>query len=157
MILKLACRRYRRIESEARERGLTQSERAHLDAHALACRQCRARTEQLRAIQTLLAVTVIEPSVSPDFTDKVVERVRAMRRQNSKHVLRPLVVGAVSAAVAIGAVLQVVGVQAEAPKATGSAQNSILRETPIDGATPDGLNLFDSPSRLVRDPRPNDV
>jgi hypothetical protein len=115
------------------------------------------RTEQLNAVHAVLSLAAIEPQCSPDFTDNVVRRVRAMRREGSQHVLRPLIVGAVSAAVALGAVLQMVGTQAEAPSTDGSARNSILRDAPFESTTPGSLNLFDSPSRLVRDPRPNDA
>lgn len=157
MILKIACRRYRRIESEAREIEITRADRAFLSTHALACSRCRLHSEQLNAVQAIFAVSAFEPTCSPEFTDNVVRKVRAMRREGSQHVLRSLVVGAVSAAVALGAVLQIVGTPAEPPTTDGTARNSILRDAPFETTTPGSLNLFDSPSRLVRDPRPNDV
>jgi len=157
MIFNLACRRYRRIESEAREIEITRADRAFVAAHALDCDSCRRRSEQLNAVCAILSQSLIEPTCSPGFTDNVIRSVRAMRRERAKHVWRPLVVGALSAAVALGAVLQIVGAQANPPSTDGTAQNSILRDAPFDATTPGSLNLFDSPSRLVRDPRPNDV
>lgn len=136
---------------------ISRADRAYMAAHALDCSRCRTRSEQLNAVHAVLSVSAIEPQCSPDFTDNVVRRVRAMRREGSHHVLRPLLVGAVSAAVALGAVLQMVGTQAEPPTTDGTARNSILRDAPFESTTPGSLNLFDSPSRLVRDPRPNDV
>ncbi|MEO7454027.1 MAG: hypothetical protein ABIV13_04620, partial [Fimbriimonadales bacterium] len=64
-------------------------------------------------------------------------------------------VGAAAAFVAVGAILQMVGLQPAAPSTDGSAGSAIDR--PAEVTTPGELNLFDTPSKLVRDPRPYDV
>jgi hypothetical protein len=157
MFFKLACRRYRRYETTAREFGLTPAARSFMDSHADACAACRSFSEDLHLVTELLSNSHIEPVLSADFTDRIVSEVRAVRRQGYRTAYRPVIVGAVAAFIAIGAVLQVVGAPSSAPSGEGAAANAFKRESPLNSTVPGDINLFDTPSKLVRDPRPNDV
>jgi hypothetical protein len=128
-----------------------------MESHADACADCRAFSEDIYKIADLLNSNSVQPRISEDFTERVVLGVRAMRREGYRTAYRPVLVGAVAAFIAIGAVLQVVGAPSSAHTTDGSAENAIKRESPLNSVMPGDMNLFDTPSRLVRDPRPNDV
>jgi hypothetical protein len=105
-----------------------------------------------------ITASIVEPfHVSSDFTDRVVLGVKKMRRESYRTTYRPVLAGAVAAFVAVGAILQVVGIQPDAPTTDGSAESSARPESPLNRAEPGDMDLFDTPSKLVRDPRPYDV
>lgn len=158
MLFKSACRRFRRIDANAREMEISRAEQDFLTAHARGCNRCRVHSGELDVVSAALSASAFDPIViSPDFTENVVRGVRAMRREGHRNAYRPVLVGAGAAFVALGAILQVVGAQAPAPTTDGTAGVGVYRESPLKSTSPSELNLFDAPSRLVRDPRPHDV
>lgn len=158
MLFRFACKRYRSIETNARETQVTRAESDFLNRHAAGCPRCLAYTLEVDALSDALSGSMIEPmAVSPTFTEDIVRGVRAMRRESYRTSFRPVLIGAVAAFVAVGAILQMVGLQPEAPSTDGSADTGIRRESPLDSAEPGDMNLFDTPSRLARDPKPIDV
>lgn len=158
MLFKLACRQYRRTFGEFLGGDMSPETQAFLARHEAACPRCARKGAELRAIHAvLLAEGTMEVTPSPDFTDRVVERVRAARREAMRPSLRPVFYGAGAALVAVGAILQVVGAPVDATMPDGSASSEVRTTMPLDDNSSGDLKLFDSPSRLVRDPRPNDV
>jgi hypothetical protein len=157
MIFRFACRRYRSIDTNARETQISREDRDFHAQHGAACARCRCYTAEVDALTRALTASHIEPvSVSTNFTDNVVRGVHAMRRESYHASYRPILVGASAAVVALGAILQMVGTQPSPPTPEGSAE-SIRRETPLETAEPGDMNLFNTPSKLVPDPRPFDV
>jgi hypothetical protein len=105
-----------------------------------------------------ITASMVEPfQISPDFTDRVVLGVRRIRRESYRTTYRPVLAGAVAAFIAVGAILQVVGVQPSALTTDGTAESTGRPESPLNRAEPGDMDLFDTPSKLVRDPRPYDV
>ena len=158
MLFRFACKRYRSISSNARETEITRAESDFLTAHEAKCIGCRNyRTELDMMTKAITASLVDSFDISRDFTDRVVVGVKKMRRESYRTSYRPVLVGAVAAFVAVGAILQMVGLQPAAPNTDGTAERSIGKDSPLNGSEPGDMNLFDTPSRLVRDPRPFDV
>jgi hypothetical protein len=159
MLFKLACKRYRSISSNARETEVTRAESDFLTAHEAKCIGCRNYRTELDMMTKAITASLVDPfDISRDFTDRVVVGVKKMRRESYRTSYRPVLVGAVAAFVAVGAILQTVGLQPAEPTTDGTAESTTpLRETPLDTAEPGNMNLFDTPSKLVRDPRPTDV
>jgi predicted anti-sigma-YlaC factor YlaD len=156
MLFKFACKRYRRIFTNARETAITRAESDFLSMHKASCAECRSYAIQVDALIAAMSDVAVDPLlVSEDFTENIVRGVRKMRRDSYRTSYRPVLVGAAAAFVAVGAILQMVGLQPPAANTDGSAESNI--ERPIDATTPGELNLFDTPSKLVRDPRPFDV
>jgi hypothetical protein len=156
MLFRFACKRYRSIE-DAREIA-TRAQLEFVADHAAKCGKCRVYSEVAGALRAGLGKAELAPVViSGDFTERVVRGVQAMRRESYRTSYRPVLVGAMAAFVALGAILQVVGAQPEAPSTDGTAESTLKRESPLDSSEPGDLNLFDTPSKLVRDPRPHDV
>lgn len=158
MLFKFACKRYRSISSNAREMDITRAESDFLTAHEAKCKACRSYRVELDMMTKAITASMVDSfEVSRDFTDKVVTGVKKMRRENYRTTYRPVLVGAVAAFIAVGAILQTVGLQPAEPTTDGTAESMPLRETPLDTAEQGDMNLFDTPSKLVRDPRPMDV
>ena len=157
MIFRFACKRYRSIDTIARETQISREDREFHAQHGAQCTRCRSYTAEVDALTRALTASHIEPvDVSKNFTDNVVRGVQAMRRETYHASYRPILIGATAAAVALGAILQMVGKEPSMPTPDGSAE-TIRRETPLDSVAPGNINLFDTPSRLVPDPRPFDV
>ena len=158
MLFKFACKRYRSISSNARETDVTRAESDFLATHEAKCEHCRNYRVELDMMTKAITASLVEPfEMSRDFTDKVVLGVKKMRRESYRTSYRPVLAGAVAAFIAVGAILQVVGDQAKEPSIDGAADSTIRKESPLNSDQPGDMNLFDTPSKLVRDPRPFDA
>ncbi|MEO7453525.1 MAG: hypothetical protein ABIV13_02035, partial [Fimbriimonadales bacterium] len=83
MLFKFACKRYRRIFTNARETEISRAESDFLNLHEGACSRCCSYSLQVNALIDAISDAAIEPVlVSPDFTEDIVRGVRKMRRDS---------------------------------------------------------------------------
>src|SRR5687768_2026874 len=126
MLFKLACKRYRRIHTDARETQITRAQSDFLSQHEASCPRCKAYSFEVGAFVEAMSSSIIEPlHISPNFTENVVRGVRAMRRDSYRTSYRPVLVGALAAFAAVGAILQMVGLQPAVPNTDGSADSTL--------------------------------
>ncbi|HET6645520.1 MAG TPA: hypothetical protein VFG65_08490 [Fimbriimonadales bacterium] len=93
----------------------------------------------------------------PGFTEATVKAVHNDRLRRRSATWRPVALGAVTAAFAVAAALQLVTDSAnQLASPTGEAKRHELRGLP-DSVMPGTFKLFDTPSQAAPDPEPFDV
>ena len=125
--------------------------------HSGECDACRAFDGQLAAAREALRAATLHHQGPPSFSLKVAWAVSRDRLRRQRAVWWPTLTGAGTAAIAVGAILQLLYASSVQPSPEGTAQREHKRNSPMRLFKPGQLNLFDSPGRVVRDPERTDV
>lgn len=119
------CRKYRRdrLRDEFVD-GYSPNDR--YSAHLAGCERCRAFNSELIRLEALLSQESPAADSSPEFTERIVEKVRAERDPSSLALWKPSLIGAATAALAMGAFLQILTSEPRARTDTpiGSAERT---------------------------------
>jgi hypothetical protein len=128
-----------------------------VETHYERCGACQEYDRQLDTIISAIQDSSLGHQGSPEFTGEVVVAISREQARLRQHPWRPVAIGAVTAAFALGAVLQVLTAQPTAPNMEGGAVRERRLDAPFHDIKPGKLNLFDTPSRMVEDPPPTTV
>ena len=127
-----------------------------LSSHSAICKSCHQFGDELSAISEAIKHSRFESDASSGFSSRVLDE--AIRQRSAPLVgLRPALVGALFAFLAVGSAVQFATASppVDVPDAGSAVQKRDL--TPLQGEGPMRFELFDTPSRMVKDPEPFDV
>ncbi|MCH8273228.1 MAG: hypothetical protein IH851_00360 [Armatimonadetes bacterium] len=107
MGLRRSCRRFRKLRLSSPERGLRVGEQTFCAEHVHDCTGCRRYDSELSAAREALRSSSVNHHGPAEFANRVVRAISRDRIRRQFEVWRPTLIGAVTAAIAVGAVLQV--------------------------------------------------
>ncbi|MGI8922441.1 MAG: hypothetical protein ACR2HJ_00125 [Fimbriimonadales bacterium] len=153
-----ACNRYRKLRLASEDGVLSGRALRFLAVHSQACGECLHYDVEISDMKAALRSAALEHEGGPEFGAATLRVVLADRQQRRTPTLKPIIVGAATAVIAVGAILQLLSASLNATVSpTGEAQRPLRQDMPLEVDTPGTFNLFDTPSRLVRDPKPFDA
>lgn len=155
-MFRSSCRRFRRLSLFVQDSSLNTRDVVFLTAHSESCKSCREYRGEIIQITAAIQATGYENDGSPGFSTRVAREVIRQRTQPLAG-LRPGLVGALFAFLAVGSIVQIVTASptSAVPPAGSAAERRAI--TPLQGEGPMRFELFDTPSRMVKDPEPLDV
>ena len=116
------CERFRRLNSEGRDRVLTEAELNQLDRHRNECAACVHSEQELAMALNMLSGATISVDDSPRSEHRWARSVRADQTKTAVKYWMPALLSAVASAVVIVALLGVI--QFEKPKPS-AAKNGV--------------------------------
>lgn len=156
MALRFACRVFRKLRLQSLDSDIGAAAARRLAQHLSHCADCRDYDQQILAITNVLRESKVEYSGSHNVASIVVAILRSERLKKEARGLRPVLIGAAAAVVALGAIVQVIS----SPVPQASPEGAAIREYRRDSlrpAKPGQLNIADTPSRLIQDPERTDA
>lgn len=149
MKLPRDCRRFRSTRLASLDRSLSESVVKRQDEHLASCESCRAFDVSLHKSREALRNAASAPIVSTDFTPNLFVRLTGERLRRQLAAWRPALIGAVSAAVLLSTVVQLLTQSPELNQADpDNSAWDIPRgdaRTPVFSVPPDS---YDSPTRV---------
>jgi len=127
-----------------------------LAKHSLACKNCHQFGDELSAISDAIKHSRIDSETSIGFSSRVLDE--AIRQRSAPAGgMRPALAGALFAFLVVGSTVQfaTASPSTDVPDAGSSVEKRDL--TPLQGEGPMRFELFDTPSRMVKDPEPFDA
>lgn len=157
MFLRYSCRRYRKLRDLSSWESLGERSTKFLATHIADCPACRRWEGDEERLSRILRLAKRDYEGRPGFTEATVKAVHNDRLRRRSATWRPVALGAVTAAFAVAAALQLVTNSAnQLASPTGEAKRHELRGLP-DSVMPGTFKLFDTPSQAAPDPEPFDV
>lgn len=130
-----------------------------MEAHVLSCDACHQYDMDLVRSRAALIEGRLFHQGPQSFSWRVLVAYSRDRTRRQGLIWRPTITGAVTAAVAVGAILQLlysqIGVARPVPE--GTAARGLRRDAPLRILTPREPSLFDAPVRIAKDPDRNDA
>jgi len=158
MLSRFACKRYRKLRLDSEDGILSGRALRFLAYHAETCAQCRQYDAEISDVCAAIHSASLEHEGRLEFGGATLRAVIADRQKRRTPTLKPIFIGAATAVIAVGAILQLLSASLNITVSpTGGAQRPLRQDMPLEIDTPGTFKLFDTPSRLVRDPEPFDA
>ncbi|MBA3725607.1 MAG: hypothetical protein H0W86_03930 [Armatimonadetes bacterium] len=158
MFSRYACKRYRRLRLDSEDGVLSSRALRFLAVHSQACGECLFYDVEISDMSAAIRSAALEHEGGPEFGAATLRVVLADRQKRRTPTLKPIFAGAATAVIAVGAILQLLSASLNTTASPiGEAQRPLRQDIPLEIDMPGTFNLFDTPSRMVRDPKPFDA